>query len=169
VGRDARVLVIGAAGGHELLTALYFGAAHVTGVELNPATVELLTDRFAEFTGHLADNPRVTLVNAEGRSYLKRTGGEYDLIWLVAPDTYAAMNAASSAAYVLSEGYLYTVEMIDEALAHLSADGVLCAQFGEIAYDQKPNRTTRYLATAREALRRSGVSDIAAHVTVVTT
>lgn len=168
VGRDARVLVIGAAGGHELLTALYFGAAHVTGVELNPATVELLTDRFADFTGHLAENPRVTLVNAEGRSYLKRTGGEYDLIWLVAPDTYAAMNAASSAAYVLSEGYLYTVEMIEEALAHLAPDGILCAQFGEAAFADKPNRTTRYVATAREALRRRGVDEFGRHVVVLT-
>ncbi len=168
VGRDARVLVIGAAGGHELLASLYFGAAHVTGVELNPATVSLLTDRFADFTGHLPENPRVTLVNAEGRSYLKRAGGTYDLIWLVAPDTYAAMNAASSAAYVLSEGYLYTVEMIDEVLTHLADDGVLCAQFGETAYAQKPNRTTRYVSTAREALRRLGVGEFSRHVVVLT-
>lgn len=166
--KDPRVLVIGAAGGHELLASLYFGAAHVTGVELNPATVSLLTDHFADFTGHLPDNPRVTLINAEGRSYLKRTGGTYDLIWLVAPDTYAAMNAASSAAYVLSEGYLYTVEMIDEVLTHLSDDGVLCAQFGETAYAQKPNRTTRYVSTAREALRRLGIGDFARHVVVLT-
>jgi spermidine synthase len=166
--KDPRVLVIGAAGGHELLASLYFGAAHVTGIELNPATVSLLTDHFADFTGHLPDNPRVTLINAEGRSFLKRTGGTYDLIWLVAPDTYAAMNAASSAAYVLSEGYLYTVEMIDEVLAHLSDDGVLCAQFGETAYAQKPNRTTRYVSTAREALRRLGVDDFGRHVVVLT-
>ena len=39
--RKARVLVIGAAGGHEVLASLYFGASHVTAVELNPATVEL--------------------------------------------------------------------------------------------------------------------------------
>ena len=168
VGKNARVLVIGAAGGHELLASLYFGASHVTGVELNPATVSLLTDHFADFTGHLAENPRVTLVNAEGRAYLKRIGGEYDLIWLVAPDTYAAMNAASSAAYVLSEGYLYTVEMIEEVLAHLSDDGVLCAQFGETAYAQKPNRTTRYVSTAREALRRQGVTDFSRHIVVLT-
>ena len=168
VGRDARVLVIGAAGGHELLASLYFGVAHVTGVELNSATVSLLTDHFADFTGHLPENPRVTLVNAEGRSYLKQTGDTYDLIWLVAPDTYAAMNAASSAAYVLSEGYLYTVEMIDEVLRHLSDDGVLCAQFGETAYSEKPNRTTRYVSTAREALRRLGVTDFARHVVVLT-
>src|SRR6185295_4376072 len=67
-----RVAIVGAAGGHEILASLYFDAAHVTAIELNPLTVSLLTTHFAEFTGRLAENPRVTLVNAEGRSFLKR-------------------------------------------------------------------------------------------------
>jgi len=163
------VLVIGAAGGHELLASLYFDVGHVTGVELNPATYSLLTDHLADYGGHLAENPRITLVNAEGRSYLKRNDDRYDLIWLVAPDSYAAMNAATSGAFVLSESYLYTVEMIDESIDHLTADGVICAQFGEINYDAKPNRTARYVATAREALRRRGIEDPTAHVAVLTT
>lgn len=162
------VLVIGAAGGHELLASLHFDARHVTGVELNPVTYSLLTDHFAEFTGHLPENPRVTLVNAEGRSYLQRDDTRYDLVWFVAPDSYAAMNAATSGAFVLSESYLYTVEMIDDALDHLSDDGIVCAQFGELNYDAKPNRTARYAATAREALRRRGVTDGAAHIVVLT-
>ena len=68
-------------------------------VELNPATLALLREHFADFSGRLPENPRVTLVNAEGRSYLKQRDETYDLIWLVAPDSYAAMNAASSAAF----------------------------------------------------------------------
>ena len=52
--RDPKVLIIGAAGGHEVLASLYFGAAHVTGVELNPATYSLLTTHFADYTGHIA-------------------------------------------------------------------------------------------------------------------
>lgn len=163
------VLVIGAAGGHELLASLYFDARHVTGVELNPVTVSLLTTYFADFTGHLAENPRVTLVNAEGRSYLKRNDDRYDLIWFVAPDSYAAMNAATSGAFVLSESYLYTVEMIGESLDHLTDAGVLCAQFGELNYAEKPNRTARYASSVREALRRRGIDDAAAHVAVLTT
>src|SRR5262249_5071588 len=69
-------------------------------------------------------------------------------------------------AYVLVESYLYTAEMIDAALQHLTPDGVICAQFGEWDIDDKPNRTTRYVATAREALRRLGVHDPAQHVLV---
>src|SRR5213075_2597005 len=117
----------------------------ITAVELNPVTVSLLTTHFADYTGHLGDDPRVTLVNAEGRSLLMGDRERYDLIWFVAPDSYAAMNAATSGAFVLSESYLYTREMIVEALRHLTDDGLVVAQFGEINYAEKPNRTVRYL------------------------
>jgi spermidine synthase len=164
-----KVLIIGAAGGHEILASLYFGAAEITAVELNPVTVSLLKEHFAEYTGNIAEDSRVKLVNAEGRSFLKRNDERYDLIWFVAPDSYAAMNAATSGAFVLSESYLYTHEMIIEALAHLRGEGMICVQFGEIAFDRKPNRTARYLATAREAFRRLGVDDFGRHVVLSTT
>jgi hypothetical protein len=168
LGPAPRVAIIGAAGGNEILASLYFNAAHVTAVELNPATVSLLTNVYADYSGHLADNERVTLINGEGRSFLGSDHGTYDLIWFVAPDSYAAMNAATSGAYVLSESYLYTREMISEALDHLPDDGLVCAQFGEVEFDLKPNRTARYLATARDAFRRRGVEDFGAHVLVAT-
>jgi hypothetical protein len=160
------VAIIGSAGGHEILVSLYFGAEHVTGVELNPVTVDLLRTRFADYTGRIAHHPKVTLLNAEGRSFLESSPEQYDLIWFVAPDSYAAMNAASSGAFVLAESYLYTVEMLQVALAHLEPGGIVCAQFGEIDFDGQPNRTTRYVATVREALRRRGITDVARHVLV---
>ena len=161
-----KVLIIGLAGGQELLASLYLGASRVTGVELNPLTVSLLSDRFSDFTGRIASDSRSVVVNAEGRSYLDKTDEMYDLIWLVAPDSYAAMNAASSGAFVLSESYLYTVEMIQQSLSHLNDGGVICAQFGELYLNSRPNRTPRYIATAREAFRRLGVDDFRKHVIV---
>lgn len=169
---DPRVLIIGSAGGHEILASLHFGAREVVGVELNPVTVSLLKGPFADFTGRLHERENVRIVNAEGRSFLKRSDRQWDLIWLVAPDSYAAMNAASAGAYVLSESYLYTVEMIRESLAHLSPEGVICAQFGELDFERKPLRTSRYLATVREALdgskglNGSRRNDISGHVLV---
>lgn len=161
-----KVLIIGAAGGHEILASLYFGASEITALELNPITVSLLRDRFADFTGRIAFDDRVRLINAEGRSFLQRDASKYDLIWFVAPDSYASMNAASSGAYVLSESYLFTVEMIQESLSHLAAGGVVCAQWGEFFGPR--NRTVRYIATAREAFRRLGVDDLAPHVLLST-
>lgn len=162
----SEVAIIGSAGGHEILVSLYFGASHVTGVELNPVTIDLLRNRFADYTGRFAYHPRVTMLNAEGRSFLESSPERYDLIWFVAPDSYAAMNAATSGAFVLVESYLYTVEMVETALTRLDAGGVVCAQFGEIDFDGQPNRTTRYVATVREALSRLGIAEPARHVLV---
>jgi spermidine synthase/MFS family permease len=166
---EPKVLIIGSAGGHEILASLYFGASHVTAVELNPVTVSLLTDHYADYSGRIAEHPRVTLVNGEGRSFIKRDPGRYDLIWFVAPDSYASMNAASSGAYVLSESYLYTQEMIREAFGHLEPGGVLCLQTGDIGFATKPNRSARYLSTAREALHSLGIDAFERHVLVSST
>jgi len=167
LGEAPRVLVIGAAGGQELQASVYFGASRVTGVELNPVTVSLLTEHFADYTGHLAERPEVELVNAEGRSYLEQSDEHWDLIWMVAPDSYAAQSAGSAAGYVLTESYLYTVEMLVTALGHLAPGGVLCAQFGEAELHDAPNRTPRFLATARAALRRFGIGgEFGEHVIV---
>jgi len=163
IGEGPRVLIIGAAGGQEIMASLHLGASHVTAVELNPATVSLLEGEYADWTGRVAHHPRVDLVNAEGRSFIERTDEEYDLIWMVAPDSYAAMNAASSGAFVLSESYLYTVEMLRAALGRLADGGVLCAQFGELRLHSQPNRTTRFLMTAREAMRGMGIDDFRSH------
>jgi predicted membrane-bound spermidine synthase len=161
-----KVLIIGAAGGHEVVASLFFDAGHVTGVELNPATYGLLKTVFANLTGHLTENPRVTLLNGDGRWFMKQTKEKYDLVWFVAPDSYAAMNAATSGAFVLSESYLYTQEMIAESLRHLTDQGIICTQFGELAYDRKPNRTTRYITTARAAFADLGIADFPSHVMV---
>ena len=56
---------------------------------------------------------------------MKSRPERYDLIWFVAPDSYAAMNAATSGAFVLSKRYLYTTEMIVDALEHRNADEAL--------------------------------------------
>lgn len=169
VRAPGNVAVIGAAGGHEILAALRFGSAHVDGVELNPMTVDLVRRRFADFVGRIAEHPAVNIVNDEGRSWLARQTGPFDIVYFVAPDSYAAMNSATSGAFVLSESYLYTVEMIDATLARLAPDGFLAMQFGEDDFDAQPNRTLRYLASARAALARRGVADPAAHIAVATT
>ncbi len=164
-----RELIIGSAGGHEILASRYFGATGIDAVELNPVTTGLLEGRYREYSGNLVDDPEVHLVTADGRTHLARSNDAFDLIWFVAPDSYAATNAASSGAFVLSESYLYTVEMLVESLKHLSERGLIVAQFGEFDFDAKPNRTRRYLNTARAALREIGVQDPGLHLMVART
>jgi MFS family permease len=169
-GRSAHsVAIMGAAGGNETLASLYFGARHVDAVELNPATYSLVTGQLANYDGHLAQNPRVNYTQGDGRSFLARTGQHYDMLWYPAPDSYSATNAATAGAYVLSESYLYTTNALVDSLDHLRQGGVVAAQFGEYDFANKPNRTTRYVATARQALSQLGIKDPTRHILVATT
>jgi MFS family permease len=163
------VSIIGAAGGNEVLASLYFGARHVDAVELNPATYSLVTGQLADYDGHLARQPGVNYTKGDGRSFLARTSQHYDLLWYPAPDSYSATNASTAGAYVLSESYLYTTNALVDSLDHLRPGGILAAQFGEFDFDHEPNRTTRYVATARQALSQLGVADPASHILVATT
>ena len=159
-------LIIGSAGGNEIVAALHFGSPRVEGVELNPITVGFLTGPLKEFSGDLPNQPGVTIHQGDGRSYIFRSDDRYNLVWYVAPDSYAASNAASSGAFVLSESYLYTSEMIQETLRHLSDDGLMVVQFGELDYRKAPSRTARYVRTARDALTKLGVADPSEHILV---
>ncbi len=152
-GDDPRVLIIGAAGGNEVQAALTYGAGHIDAVELNPVTVDLLRGEFAEYAGNITEHPDVDYIQGDGRTFLARSDDEYDIIWFVAPDSYAATNAATAGAFVLSESYLYTTQMVETAFDHLSPDGLVVAQFGDFDFDTRPTRTARYLVTAREALK----------------
>src|SRR3954453_8191041 len=75
----ANVAVVGVGGGRDILSALLFGAKRIRGIEINPAIFEVLTDKFADFSGHLASKPGVSLVNAEARSYINHSPDRYDL------------------------------------------------------------------------------------------
>ncbi len=161
-----REAIIGAAGGHEVLASLWFGAGHIDAVELNPVTYQLVKTTFADFDGHLAQDPAVNYVNADGRSFIARSHRSYNMIWYPAPDSYAATNAATASAFVLSESYLYTTNAVVDSLNHLAPDGIFVAQFGEINYQDSPYRTTRFVATARQALAEIGITDPEDHILV---
>ncbi|HWC38700.1 MAG TPA: hypothetical protein VG476_09240 [Acidimicrobiales bacterium] len=166
-GQD--VSIIGAAGGNEVLASLYYGARHVDAVELNPATHSLVSGQLADYDGHLAQNPKVNYVKGDGRSFLARSNQRYNLLWYPAPDSYSATNASTAGAYVLSESYLYTTNALVDSLNHLRPGGILAAQFGEFDFEHQPNRTARYVATARQALSQLGVADPTRHILVATT
>jgi len=165
-GEPDKVLIIGAAGGNEIQASLTYGVNEVDAVELNPVTVDLVTKRFADYIGNVTDDPRVNYVRGDGRTFLARSDDRYDIIWFVAPDSYAASNAATSGAFVLSESYLYTEEMVRKAYDRLSDDGLIMVQFGDFDFDNKPNRTARYLVTARSALKDE-IDSFADHVALI--
>ena len=116
-------LVIGTGGGRDLLSALVFGAHSVDGVEINPIIVnDVMRGWFRGYSGALYDRPDVQITVEDGRSFVRRSPRQYDIIQASLVDTWAATAAG---AYALSENSLYTVEAFEDYLDHLTDRGVL--------------------------------------------
>src|SRR5205814_4045953 len=160
--RPTSVLVIGVGGGRDILTALVFGQRHVTGVEINPDILGVLTNRFRDYTGSLQTNPAVTLVHDEARSYIARSPEKYGIIQASLIDTWAATSAG---AYVLTENGLYTKEAWMTFLDHLTPDGILT--MSRWYYEAQPAETLRLTALAARSLMDMGVADPRRHIMIV--
>jgi hypothetical protein len=164
ITKEPKVLVIGVGGGTDVLAALKFGARHVTAVDINPVTVSLLTDRFADWLGGVFRDSRVDIHVSEGRHFVRQASDRYDVIQINGVDTLAAM---SSGSFVLAESYLYTVEAIRDLFARLSADGLLSIVIMDpLAPDTPPRHMLRLLGVIMEALEGLGVPDPVSHVMV---
>ncbi len=156
------VLVIGVGGGRDILTSLEFGQRHVTGVEINPDILRVLTSRFSDYAGNLSKNPAVTLVHDEARSYVARSPEKFGIIQASLIDTWAATSAG---AYVLTENGLYTKEAWITFLNHLTDDGILT--MSRWYYEAQPAETLRLAALATASLMDTGVADPRQHVMIV--
>jgi predicted membrane-bound spermidine synthase len=157
--RDARVCIVGAGGGRDILTALLFGQKHVTAVEINPDILNVVNGRFGDYTGHLDRDPRVTLVNDEARSWLARGGERFDIVQLTFIDTWAATAAG---AYVLTENSLYTVEGWKIFLDRLDDTGLLAVSRGATT------ELDRLVSLGRAALLAGGATQPERHMVLVT-
>lgn len=91
-----RVAIIGVGSGRDLLSAYTFGARDITGIELNPVFIDLLTDprKLRAYAG-IADLPGIRLIVDEGRSWFTRTQEKFDLIEMSMIDTFAATGAGA--------------------------------------------------------------------------
>ena len=157
--------VIGVGGGRDMISARLFGVEEVTGVELNPLIMGLLTEEpgFTDFTG-LVDLEGMTFHVDEARSWFARSTERFDVIQMSLIDTWAATGAG---AYTLSENGLYTTQAWRLFLDHLTADGVFTVSRwygpGEV------NETGRMLSLAMAVILELGASEPDRHVFLAST
>jgi spermidine synthase len=161
VKKNPKVLVIGIGGGIDGLIALAHGATEITGVDVNPFIIDAITKKYARYAGGVFNRPDVKTVVAEGRHFLSRNAGRYDVIQLSGVDTFTAL---ASGAYALTENYLYTTEAIKDYWSHLSDDGVL--SFSRW-YFKPPRETLRLSAMMIKAIEELGVTDPFRHMAIV--
>ncbi|MCU0662517.1 MAG: hypothetical protein MUC50_09355 [Myxococcota bacterium] len=148
------VLVIGAGGGSDIQTALFWNARSVVGVEISEATYEAVTGRYADFV-RWPRRDNVSLYHGDGRAYAKSTDKKFDVIQMSGVDTMTMHT--SGGAMVAAEDYLYTVDAFVDFLHILNEGGVLSVmRFG----DQAMNLSV----VAALALRRLGVRSPQDHI-----
>jgi spermidine synthase len=115
-------LVIGAGSGNDVAGAIRQGVDSITGVEIDPAIIELGREFHPE---HPYSNPNVKIVNDDARSFFATTSETYDVIsfGLLDSHTTTAMTNARL------DHYVYTLESIKQAKSLLNKGGIITLTF----------------------------------------
>ena len=154
--------IIGPGGGVDVLRAVANGSPSVTGIEINPIIADtIMRHRYADYAYHLYDRPDVHMHVTDGRSFIRNSKQEYDVVQMTLVDTWASTAAG---AFALSENNLYTVEAFQEYFDHLKPDGMIAITRWEF---QQPREALRVVSVAMEALHRLGVKNPARNFIVV--
>jgi SAM-dependent methyltransferase len=139
-GSLERVLVVGAGSGNDVAVALEYGAQQIDAVEIDPV---LLARGVSLHPANPYGDARVVAYVDDGRAFLERTEGRYDLIVFALPDS---MTLVSGQAGLRLESYLFTEEAFRTVRDRLKADGV----FSMYNY-YRPDVFERYASTLSAA------------------
>jgi hypothetical protein len=144
------------------MRAVASGSPSVTGIEINPAIAnDVMRGRYADYSFHLYDLPQVHIHVQDGRSYIRSSRDQYDVVQMTLVDTWASTAAG---AFALSENNLYTIEAFREYFDHLKPDGMIAITRWEF---KQPREALRVVSQAIETLHQIGISDPRHHFVIV--
>lgn len=158
----AKTLIIGPGGGWDVATALASGSKDITGVEINPIIANtVMRERLPQLSNRLYFRPEVHMNVEDGRSFVRRSTDQYQVLQATLVDTWASTAAG---AFALSENNLYTSDAFYDYLNHLTSDGFMA--FTRWGFDP-PRESLRLLSLAMDALERMGEDKPWKHVMVL--
>jgi spermidine synthase len=154
--------IIGPGGGVDVLRAVANGSPSVTAIEINPIIVnDVMRGQYAAYSFHLYDRPQVHIHVQDGRSYIRSSRDQYDVVQMTLVDTWASTAAG---AFALSENNLYTLEAFREYFNHLRPDGMIAITRWEF---RQPREALRVVSQAMTVLRDMGAADPQRHFIIV--
>jgi hypothetical protein len=154
--------IIGPGGGVDVLRAVANGSPSVTAIEINPIIANtIMRGRYADYAYHLYQIPEVHLHVADGRSWIRQSRDQYDVIQMTLVDTWASTAAG---AFSLSENNLYTVEAFKEYFDHLRPDGIIAITRWEF---KQPREALRVVAQEMEVLRQWDPGGVPDHFLII--
>jgi spermidine synthase len=121
--KGSQVLIVGAGLGNDVAAALRQGAARVDAVEIDPAILALGRKLHSE---RPYDDPRVTPIVDDARSFFEKSREQYDVIAFGLLDSHTLLSSFSS---VRLDSFVYTLESFEEVKQHLAEHGIVAMTF----------------------------------------
>jgi len=149
-------------GGISTAVALKSGSEHVTVAEGNPAVLTAFREDkgLRDFTGDVLNNPKVTVIDYDGRLYVAHTKNRYDIIDLSLADS---AGLSSPGGFSIVEKYSYTREAMTAYMRALKPGGILSVTLWN--KEEPPKSVLKLYATmvaaARDVAGKDGQADIA--------
>src|SRR4029077_9748652 len=151
-------------GGISTSVGLRSNSKSVTVAEGNPAVLDAFrTDKgLRDFTGDVLNNPKVRVIDYDGRLYLAHTSQRYDVIDLSLADS---AGLSSPGGFAIVEKYSYTREAMNSYMRALKDGGVLSVTLWN--KEEPPKSVLKLYTTMAAAAREVDDGDIANRFFVV--
>ncbi len=155
---DPDTFVVQFGGGISTAVALKSGSRHVTVAEANPAILTAFREDkgLRAFTGDVLNDPRVSVVDYDGRLYLAHTTNRYDVIDLSLADS---AGLSSPGGFAIVEKYAYTREAMAAYMRALKPGGILAVTLWN--KEEPPKSVLKLYATMAAAARDVNGGNIA--------
>lgn len=152
-----KTFVVQFGGGISTVTALNAGAASVTVAENNPEVLRAFRAQpLKDVTGDILGDPRVQVVDYDGRLYLAHTSDRYDVIDLSLADSVGLSNPGG---FAITEKYAYTQEAMLSYIRALADGGILSVTLWN--KEEPPKSVLKLYATMAEAARQAAGDEAA--------
>lgn len=121
-GSQPSVFQIGVGAGQEVKAALTFGASKVVGIDINPTIIDLMKHQLSSYSGGLYQDPRVLVLQGDGRRLLNLQNRAFDIIQIFS--SFSQSNFIHGKG-LLESNFLLTKESMLEYFRHLNSGGIL--------------------------------------------
>ncbi len=160
--KNPDTFVVQFGGGISTEVALKEGASHVTVAEGNPAILTAFREdkNLRAFTGDILNNPKVSVIDYDGRLYMAHTDKRYDVVDLSLADS---AGLSQPGGFAIVEKYAYTEEAMAAYMRALKPGGILSVTLWN--KEEPPKSVLKLYATmvaaARTLSRDGGAPEIA--------
>ena len=144
-------------GGISTAVALKAGSSRVTVAEGNPAILTAFREdkHLRAFTGDILNNPKVSVIDYDGRLYVANTKNRYDVVDLSLADS---AGLSSPGGFSIVEKYAYTREAMSAYMRALKPGGLLSVTLWN--KEEPPKSVLKLYATMAAAARDVAGGDI---------